>query len=169
MATTFPTHYKVPHCDKICIFIYFPSTSPPLFSPQMIFFFLRAGHLPPWHCSGRGKINKYVCKEAHDLSRCHRNMVRGWHLGIPRPCVCFPRFKHQEIMLGVSGEEYSLDRKTWQRSGMYICFAYYFVPQWHKCHCNTGIAGYTLLETTKMLSWLDLRFFLSVFNYYAKK
>lgn len=26
--------------------------------------------------------------------------------------VCFPRFKHQEIMFGVSGEEYSSGIKT---------------------------------------------------------
>lgn len=66
-----------------------------------------------------------------------------WHdvdISIHPDRVCFPRFKHQEIMLGVSGEEYSLGRKTWQRSGMYVCFAYYFLPQWHKCHRNTGPA-----------------------------
>lgn len=39
--------------------------------------------------------------------------------------VCFPRLKHQEIMSGVSGEEYSSGRKTQQRSRMYVCFAYY--------------------------------------------
>lgn len=72
------------------IHIFFPP--PPLpsfffFPPQIIFFFLWAGHLPPWHCSGRGEINKYVCREAHDLSRCHKNMARCWHRRTPRPCV----------------------------------------------------------------------------------
>lgn len=67
------------------IHIFFPLPPLPLFHRKL--FFLWAGHLPPWHYSGRGKINKYVCREAHDLSRCHRNMARCWHLRTPRPCV----------------------------------------------------------------------------------
>jgi len=91
------------------IHIFFPSPPLPLFHWKL--FFLWAGHLPPWHCSGRGKINKYVCREAHDPSRCHWNMARFRHCRTPRLCVFFARLKHQEIMFGVSGEEYSFDRK----------------------------------------------------------
>lgn len=68
------------------IHIFFPPP-PPLPFSQCKLFFLWAGHLPPWHCSGRRKINKYVCREAHDLSRCHRNMARCWHPRTPWTCV----------------------------------------------------------------------------------
>ena len=75
------------------IHIFFPPPPLPVFffffSLQMFFFFffLCAGHLPPCHCSGGGEINKYVCREAHDPSRCHRNMARCWHLPYT-PTVC---------------------------------------------------------------------------------
>lgn len=64
-----------------------PLAHPPLFFFHYKLFFLWAGHLPSWQSSGWAKINKYVCREAHDLSRCHRNMARCWHYRTPWPCV----------------------------------------------------------------------------------
>lgn len=89
----------------------------PLFFPPQFILFPWAGHLPPWHCSGRVKINKYVCREAHDLSRCHRNMARCWHLRAPRPCVFFHGLSTRKSCLGSVEKNTVWAGKTWQRSG----------------------------------------------------
>lgn len=111
------------------IHIFFPSPphlSPPsffFFPPHCKLFFLWAGHLPPRHCSGRDKINKYVCVERHMI---YPDATEIWHdvdIVTYPDRVDFPQLKHQGILFGVSGEEYSLSIKTWQRSGVYICFA----------------------------------------------
>lgn len=66
--------------DTICIFIHLALPLPLLcFCEQSIC-------LPDAAMKG-GKLNKYVYKEAHDLSRCRRNMSRCWHLGTSSLCV----------------------------------------------------------------------------------
>ena len=52
-----------------------------------------------------------MCAERHMI---YPDATEIWHdvdfLAHPDR-VCFPRLKHQEIMFGVSGEEYSVGRK----------------------------------------------------------
>lgn len=83
-------HFPLTRFHTVTRFAYsyiFPPPPLPFFQCKL--FFLWAGHLPPWHCSGRRKIKKYVCREAHDLSRCHRNMAWCWHRPTPTNVCVF--------------------------------------------------------------------------------
>lgn len=121
------------------IHIFFPPPPPfPYFHSKLLgccFFFSWEQDicLPDTALDEEKEIN--MCAQRHMI---HPDATEIWYdvdISMYHDRVCFPRFKHQEIRLGVSGEEYSSGRKTWQRSGMSVCFAYYFAPQRHKCNC----------------------------------
>lgn len=92
----------------------FPFTSPSLLHCKL--FFLWAGHLPPWHRSGRGKFYKYVQRDIWSVQM----PVKIWKYGTVSassltPIQCSPRFKDQEAVIQVKGKEHGSqkERNLW--------------------------------------------------------
>lgn len=100
-------------CARFAYSYIFSFAPPPCFLP--LFLSRLSAWLTRW---GSGKINKYMYREAHDLSRCRRNMAPCWHLVTSRLCVCVCVFKHQEIMFGSVKMNTAWTGKIWQGSGL---------------------------------------------------